>query len=179
MTTVKHYKCSKCSIHFHNNTLEEINAHRSTHKQSIISEPDPLKIENKVLESIKKPKTDLRRKKKKMRQLRYKALIKENEQLKVKLGIKKKQPKIIKRSYDPFYDSNEWIALRHDVLKRDGRTCVLCGVTGPGVELHVDHIKPRSKYPMLALDPNNLQVLCKHCNLGKSNRDDTDWRYKK
>lgn len=176
MTKVKQYKCNRCSIHFHNNTLEEINAHRSTHKQSIISEPDPLKIEAKVLESINKINPNLRSKKKSLRKLRFKALVKENEELRSKLGLKKKQPKIIKNHYDAFLESREWLALRHDILKRDGRTCVLCGANGPGVELHVDHIKPRSKYPMLALDPNNLQVLCKHCNLGKSNRDDTDWR---
>jgi hypothetical protein len=43
--------------------------------------------------------------------------------------------------------------------------------------LHVDHIKPRSKFPHLALSLSNLQVLCRQCNLGKSNTDDTDWRW--
>lgn len=42
--------------------------------------------------------------------------------------------------------------------------------------MHVDHIKPRSKYPHLAYDVNNLQVLCQDCNFGKSNHDETDWR---
>jgi len=42
--------------------------------------------------------------------------------------------------------------------------------------MHVDHIRPRSKSPSLELDPDNLQVLCKACNLGKSNLDDTDFR---
>ncbi|MFC6439812.1 HNH endonuclease [Bowmanella sp. JS7-9] len=33
--------------------------------------------------------------------------------------------------------------------------------------LHVDHVKPRAKFPELALDINNLQILCETCNLGK------------
>ena len=53
---------------------------------------------------------------------------------------------------------------------------MVCGASGKQTVLHVDHIKPRSKYPELALDPNNLQVLCKDCNLGKSNLYNTDWR---
>ena len=44
------------------------------------------------------------------------------------------------------------------------------------VPIHVDHIKPRSTHPELALDPNNLQVMCDDCNLGKSNTDQIDWR---
>jgi len=75
-----------------------------------------------------------------------------------------------------FYQSRGWLEVRHDVLKRYGGRCMLCGDQKSG--MHVDHIKPRSKYPELALDINNLQVLCRDCNLGKSNRDQTDWRPK-
>jgi 5-methylcytosine-specific restriction endonuclease McrA len=42
--------------------------------------------------------------------------------------------------------------------------------------MHVDHILPRSKFPELELDIDNLQVLCEECNLAKSNIDTTDWR---
>ena len=45
-----------------------------------------------------------------------------------------------------------------------------------GAKMHVDHIKPRSKYPRLELDFDNLQVLCEDCNLGKSNRYKVDLR---
>ena len=41
--------------------------------------------------------------------------------------------------------------------------------------VHVDHIKPRSKYPKLALVKSNLQVMCEDCNLGKVNTDTIDW----
>ena len=51
---------------------------------------------------------------------------------------------------------------------------MLCAKT-KGV-MHVDHIKPRSKFPDLELEFDNLQILCKACNLGKSNKDQTDFR---
>lgn len=75
-----------------------------------------------------------------------------------------------------FFESKEWLDLRYKTLKRYGRLCMCCGDTS-GV-MQVDHIKPRSKYPELALDPENVQVLCKACNTGKSNKDETDWRPK-
>jgi hypothetical protein len=76
-----------------------------------------------------------------------------------------------------FYWSDEWRAVRYVALRRSRGVCELCG-TPPSVgkPLHVDHIKPRSKYPELELDASNLQVLCADCNLGKSNRDEIDWR---
>ncbi len=73
-----------------------------------------------------------------------------------------------------FYTSDEWQALRYQAIKRYGRKCMACGASG--VEIHVDHIKPRSKHPELELEITNLQVLCRPCNMGKSNKDDTDWR---
>jgi hypothetical protein len=78
-----------------------------------------------------------------------------------------------------FYFSDGWRAVRYQALRASKGTCVLCG-TGPlpGKPLHVDHIKPRSRYPGLELDPDNLQVLCADCNLGKSNTDSIDWRKK-
>lgn len=76
-----------------------------------------------------------------------------------------------------FYKSQEWREIRYRVLSRSKGKCELCNRGSQnGVILHVDHIKPRSKYPELALSERNLQVLCDDCNLGKSNIDDTDWR---
>jgi hypothetical protein len=76
-----------------------------------------------------------------------------------------------------FYESREWQRLRYDILRRSRGCCELCGVrSGPHVILQVDHIKPRSKHPELALEPSNLQVLCRTCNMGKGARDSTDWR---
>lgn len=72
-----------------------------------------------------------------------------------------------------FYRSPEWLDLRYRALTASRGRCELCGATN---QLHVDHIKPRSKYPRLELALSNLQVLCRECNLGKSNKDETDWR---
>jgi 5-methylcytosine-specific restriction endonuclease McrA len=76
-----------------------------------------------------------------------------------------------------FYDSDAWRALRYEALKAYGRRCMVCGATPEiGAQLHVDHIKPRSLYPELELVLGNLQILCRDCNLGKSNKDSIDWR---
>jgi len=78
---------------------------------------------------------------------------------------------------DDFYHSDDWLRIRYAALKRSNGTCACCGQRGQlRNPLHVDHIKPRSKYPQLALDLSNLQVLCQDCDLGKSNHDETDWR---
>lgn len=81
------------------------------------------------------------------------------------------------RSNVDFYDSPEWHQARYQALKRSNGCCELCGESkATGAIIQVDHIKPRSKFPELALDQGNLQVLCRPCNMGKSNRDSIDWR---
>lgn len=78
---------------------------------------------------------------------------------------------------DGFYTSDEWRLVRYSVLKNSNGACQCCGARGSGeIRLHVDHIKPRSQFPELALDPANLQVLCPDCNIGKRASDQTDWR---
>lgn len=80
---------------------------------------------------------------------------------------------------DGFYESPKWLDLRYRVLQKAGGSCRLCGCRATADNpIQVDHIKPRSTHPHLALAEDNLQVLCRLCNLGKSNRDDTDWRFK-
>src|SRR5215472_642821 len=64
-----------------------------------------------------------------------------------------------------FYDSEEWRRVRYRVLKKTAGCCQCCGQRpSPGNPLHVDHIKPRSLFPGLALSTTNLQVLCAACN---------------
>ena len=78
-----------------------------------------------------------------------------------------------------FYETWEWKEARFAALKRHGRQCQCCGWT-PGVSvgnyLVVDHIKPIRTHPRLALDPDNHQVLCNDCNMGKSYRHTDDFR---
>jgi len=59
--------------------------------------------------------------------------------------------------------------LRNKILLRDNHKCVECGYSGEGLQL--DHIKPRSIYPELAKDENNIRTLCKECHLKKSSSD--------
>lgn len=76
-----------------------------------------------------------------------------------------------------FYQSEAWERVRYQALQKHKARCQCCGKTRrDGVRIEVDHIKPRSKYPWLALTLNNLQILCGPCNRGKSNTDQTDWR---
>lgn len=75
-----------------------------------------------------------------------------------------------------FYSSNAWKRLRFKAFELHGNICQCCGARPPGVVLEVDHIKPRSIYPELALELDNLQILCRACNSGKSNRYDSDFR---
>lgn len=92
-----------------------------------------------------------------------------------KAAIPEKQ----KRPQREFFESSSWKDLRYRALVLHGGKCQCCGASSKdGKRIHVDHIKPRSKFPELALDITNLQVLCEDCNLGKSNTDDTDWRPK-
>ena len=76
-----------------------------------------------------------------------------------------------------FLSTYEWRKLRMEALIKYGRKCVCCGATPEsGAIMNVDHIKPRKTHPELALDINNLQILCSDCNHGKGNWDSTDWR---
>ena len=76
-----------------------------------------------------------------------------------------------------FLESYEWRKLRMEALKLHGARCQCCGASPrDGVVIHVDHIKPRRKFPELALELSNLQILCEVCNHGKGNWDATDWR---
>lgn len=70
-----------------------------------------------------------------------------------------------------------WSRLRYEAFRKYGNKCKLCGrAPKDGVVLHIDHIKPKSKYPELSRDINNLQVLCEQCNVAKSNAYEDDWR---
>jgi len=92
---------------------------------------------------------------------------------------KKKQPKEKSTKYiasDLFFQLKEWELLRKKTLRTYGLKCMKCGATK--CELHVDHIKPRSKFPNLQFEFDNLQVLCRDCNMEKGNKHTTDYRPK-
>lgn len=102
----------------------------------------------------------------------------------VKVVPRKKRPTKTKTAFkdadkSSFLQSYEWRKVRMIALKRYGPKCQCCGATpASGAVMNVDHIKPRKLFPSLALDVNNLQILCNACNHGKGNWDMTDWREK-
>lgn len=65
------------------------------------------------------------------------------------------------------YKYTKGLSVRFKVLNRDSFTCQYCGQKAPNVELHVDHVIPRSKGGLSSID--NLVTACQDCNLGKSN----------
>lgn len=76
-----------------------------------------------------------------------------------------------------FYKSKEWKDLSRRFKAEHRLECnnPRCDAAHPRVavkEFHADHIKPRSKYPELALSYDNLQILCAECNLKKGNKLD-------
>jgi 5-methylcytosine-specific restriction endonuclease McrA len=76
-------------------------------------------------------------------------------------------------AHKAFIATPEWKEVRAKAVALYGAVCMKCGSTD---HIQVDHVKPRSKYPEIALDINNLQILCWDCNKEKSFFHDTDYR---
>ena len=87
--------------------------------------------------------------------------------------IKMAKAGIVSKSMaDNFYRSWEWNKVRYVIIKKYGPVCMCCGSKK---EIVVDHIKPLRKHWHLRLEPTNLQILCRSCNMGKSNDDETSF----
>lgn len=77
----------------------------------------------------------------------------------------------IRNSGNDFLMTPEWKAMRRSVIETYGRRCMRCGTTPRDKrKTHVDHIKPRAKFPELKLEFSNMQVLCCRCNKKKGNK---------
>jgi hypothetical protein len=73
------------------------------------------------------------------------------------------------RDIDPFTGrGNLPPGIRQKVIDRDGLRCGLCGRPVEPVDIHIDHIHPRSLGGLDELD--NLQVAHSFCNMSKGNR---------
>ncbi len=71
----------------------------------------------------------------------------------------------------------QWSALKDRVYATYGRICMRCGYAPKNKRhINVDHIKPRKYFPELALEFDNMQVLCGTCNRKKGNGCATDYR---
>lgn len=82
-----------------------------------------------------------------------------------------KKPKV-----NCFYLTNRWLILKSKVHQLYKCGCMKCLKEKGDGELHIDHILPRSKYPELSLNIHNLQILCRDCNMEKSNKNSIDYR---
>lgn len=58
--------------------------------------------------------------------------------------------------------SKKYKIWRESIFKRDGYTCLHCGIRG--TELNADHILPFSLYPEFRFDVNNGRTLCVPCH---------------
>ncbi|MBW4489230.1 MAG: HNH endonuclease [Trichocoleus desertorum ATA4-8-CV12] len=71
--------------------------------------------------------------------------------------------------FERWRDSVEGKAWKHQKFKAQKRLCAICK---EAIELkgsHIDHIKPISLHPKLALSLENLQIACPGCNTSKGN----------
>ncbi|WP_438361620.1 HNH endonuclease signature motif containing protein [Priestia megaterium] len=90
-----------------------------------------------------------------------------------------------------FYRSKEWTQLRLEALERDNYECQDCKAQGKVYtnnhdpdkhkRLDVDHIRDIEHYPELALNLDNLRVLCiphhnlKHSRFGNRFKKKIEW----
>lgn len=63
--------------------------------------------------------------------------------------------------------------VKQHVIKRDRSTCVYCGRTVYGNNLHLDHVIPWSRGGSDEAD--NLVVACAKCNLEKGDKTPREW----
>jgi 5-methylcytosine-specific restriction endonuclease McrA len=77
--------------------------------------------------------------------------------------------------YERFYTSPEWRILRESFLRtckknNENYVCDYCQEPIAPYDLSVDHFKPRSKFPDLALEITNLRVAHRRCNSSKGSK---------
>jgi len=81
--------------------------------------------------------------------------------------------KLERMEYERFYASPEWRITREKFLRTRRKSngyyvCDICqGTIWQDRDVTVDHFKPRSKFPDLALDITNLRVAHRRCNSSK------------
>jgi hypothetical protein len=94
-----------------------------------------------------------------------KALVKAANSVDAENAALSDAPPTITRDVDPRKRENLSLRKRFFVMKRDSFACVLCGASGHGVHLEIDHKVPFSHGGDDTIE--NLQTLCFDCNRGK------------
>ncbi len=69
---------------------------------------------------------------------------------------------------NPNWIGGGWLRVRKIILIEQDYTCQVCGLQDKEI-MEVNHKLERSKYPELANDRNNLEVLCPNCHRRKTN----------
>lgn len=91
-----------------------------------------------------------------------------------KIAIKKTRLKMSDAQYKRYGIENKDEANKRKQLYISGlkswasrakRKTPYCEDCGTKEELHAHHVKPKSIYPDLALDDNNVKILCKTCHM--------------
>lgn len=63
-------------------------------------------------------------------------------------------------------DGQQWKQVQYE---KQNHKCAQCDFIAPTPKhLEIDHIKPISRYPQLAINTKNLQLLCRPCNQSKA-----------
>jgi hypothetical protein len=99
-----------------------------------------------------------------IRQLHQKGLL-----VKISKGIYKYDPEFVENKKLEYFTKEQ----KQQILERDGFRCVICGKGfQDGVELQVDHIKPKDKGGKATIE--NGQTLCSTHNFRKKNYQQTE-----
>jgi 5-methylcytosine-specific restriction endonuclease McrA len=89
-------------------------------------------------------------------------------------SLKKDLRRIAQNDYIVFRNSESGQLLKRKLYTAQEEKCnnPNCGLKLPITHLQMDHIKPISKYPVLAVEPTNFQLLCGPCNLAKGSTEE-------
>jgi 5-methylcytosine-specific restriction endonuclease McrA len=81
---------------------------------------------------------------------------------------KKYEPRAEFERWKQTLGGRKWKRKQHSL--QEGR-CTSCQKPITLKGSHIDHIKPLSRYPKLAITPDNLRILCDDCNLSKGKKE--------
>ncbi len=79
----------------------------------------------------------------------------------------------VQKKYEPRVEFERWkqtLGGRKWKQQQYGLQKGICQLCQEPISLkgsHIDHIKPLSRYPSLAIAPSNLRILCAECNASK------------
>ncbi|WP_013334709.1 HNH endonuclease [Gloeothece verrucosa] len=92
--------------------------------------------------------------------------LKKNEKRRQELE-EKNDPRHLFNKWKGSKDGQDWKQKQYAIQQG---LCAMCKKSMPLIGSHIDHIKPISTHPQLALDVSNLRLLCPACNTSKGNK---------